>query len=69
MIYLKPEEGTLLDGAIIGSAPRGSNQGKMEQVRLMKRPTDDYSREATILNISIKGERLFEGRLLFKEIR
>ena len=29
----------------------------------------DYSREATILNISIKGGRLFEGRLLFKEIR
>ena len=27
----------------------------------------DYSREATILNI--KEERLFEGRLLFKEIR
>ena len=29
----------------------------------------DYSREATILNISIKGGRLFEGRLLLEEIR
>ena len=32
-------------------------------------PWGDYSREATILNIYIKGERLFESRLLFKEIR
>ena len=29
----------------------------------------DYSREAIILNISIKGGRLFEGRLLLEEIR
>ena len=36
----------------------------------------DYSREATILNISVKGgdyskeaRRLIEGRLLFEEIR
>ena len=29
----------------------------------------DYSREAIILNIAIKGGRLFEGRLLFEEIR
>ena len=29
----------------------------------------DYSREAIILSISIKGRRLFEGRLLFEEIR
>ena len=29
----------------------------------------DYSREAIILNISIKGGRLLEGRLLLEEIR
>ena len=29
----------------------------------------DYSREAIILNISIKGGRLFEGRLLLEKIR
>ena len=29
----------------------------------------DYSREAIILNISVKGRRLIEGRLLFEEIR
>ena len=29
----------------------------------------DYLREAIILNISIKGGRLFEGRLLLEEIR
>ena len=31
----------------------------------------DYSRKAIILNISVKGGggRLFEGRLLFEEIR
>ena len=29
----------------------------------------DYSKEAIISNISIKGGRLFEGRLLFEEIR
>ena len=29
----------------------------------------DYSREAIILNISVKGGRLFEGGLLFEEIR
>ena len=29
----------------------------------------DYSREAIILNISVKGGRLIEGRLLFEEIR
>ena len=29
----------------------------------------DYSWEVIILNVSIKGGRLFEGRLLFKEIR
>ena len=29
----------------------------------------DYSREAIILNISVKEGRLIEGRLLFEEIR
>ena len=29
----------------------------------------DYSWEVIILNVSIKGGRLFEGRLLFKEIQ
>ena len=29
----------------------------------------DYLREAIILNISIKGGRLFEGQLLLEEIR
>ena len=29
----------------------------------------DYTREAIIFNISIKRGRLFEGRLLFKEIQ
>ena len=29
----------------------------------------DYSREAIILNISVKGGRLIKGRLLFEEIR
>ena len=29
----------------------------------------DYSREAIILSICIKGRRLIEGRLLFEEIR
>ena len=28
----------------------------------------DYSREVIILNISVKGGRLFEGQLLFKDI-
>ena len=29
----------------------------------------DYSRDAIILNISVQGRRLIEGRLLFEEIR
>ena len=29
----------------------------------------DYSREAIIFNIFVKGGRLIKGRLLFKEIR
>ena len=41
----------------------------------MARGGDDYSREAIILNISVKrgaiirGRRLIEGRLLFEELR
>ena len=29
----------------------------------------DYSRDAIILNISVQGRRLIEGRLLFEEMR
>ena len=35
---------------------------------MVGRAGGDYSREAIIFNISIKGGRLFEGRLLFEEL-
>ena len=36
-------------------------RGRRKKKEKMARGRGDYSREAIILNISVKGERLFEG--------